>query len=302
MLVSVLAISSLADAETVAPSKATSWQVQYPEKRLHSGRWSASSKDTDCRLILNSYTKGELYLQSRDQSELQLVLDAPLTTAAQRSSVLLLEAAPWHEYTAATRLSNGSFQENGTVLFRQNISQLADKLFQGYWGRINLKSTEGKELSIAMSSVDFQVPYNDFSACRKKLPPVRFEKIKKTSVFFDSGGSVLNDSSPELDLIRRYQEYDPKAITSITIDGYSDSSGPQLRNLDLSRYRAKAVETYLISAGIDKTLIKAVRHHGERYPDASQRSNRRVDVRLNTDNETVRPDTDTAVKDAKLEK
>jgi outer membrane protein OmpA-like peptidoglycan-associated protein len=70
---------------------------------------------------------------------------------------------------------------------------------------------------------------------------------------------------------------------TIRIEGYTDSSGTQDYNLDLSQRRADAVRDYLIDHGISPNRIIA-RGYGEAEPVASndtmagRRENRRVEV------------------------
>jgi OmpA-OmpF porin, OOP family len=70
---------------------------------------------------------------------------------------------------------------------------------------------------------------------------------------------------------------------SIRIDGYTDSSGTESSNLDLSQRRADAVRDFLIENGISPRRITA-RGYGEAVPVASnttiagRRENRRVEV------------------------
>jgi len=70
---------------------------------------------------------------------------------------------------------------------------------------------------------------------------------------------------------------------SIRIDGYTDSSGTESSNLDLSQRRADAVRDFLIENGISPRRITA-RGYGKANPIASnttlagRRENRRVEV------------------------
>jgi outer membrane protein OmpA-like peptidoglycan-associated protein len=69
----------------------------------------------------------------------------------------------------------------------------------------------------------------------------------------------------------------------VRVEGYTDSSGDKLENLELSRARAQTVADVLIDLGVDGKRIK-VQGHGEGFPvteNASARGraqNRRVEV------------------------
>lgn len=72
-------------------------------------------------------------------------------------------------------------------------------------------------------------------------------------------------------------------VSKITVEGYTDSSGPAAFNQDLSEKRANAVKNEMISNGIDASLITVI-GHGESNPvgDNTTREgrakNRRVTV------------------------
>ena len=71
--------------------------------------------------------------------------------------------------------------------------------------------------------------------------------------------------------------------TTVAIEGHTDSTGSSSYNLDLSERRARSVETYLTSNGIDRSRLTS-RGLGEDYPVASNDSNagrqqnRRVEI------------------------
>lgn len=70
---------------------------------------------------------------------------------------------------------------------------------------------------------------------------------------------------------------------NLTIEGYTDSTGSDSYNLDLSQRRAQAVESFLVQNGVDPVRITA-RGYGEAYPvasnntDAGRQENRRVEI------------------------
>lgn len=74
----------------------------------------------------------------------------------------------------------------------------------------------------------------------------------------------------------------------ITVEGHTDSRGSDDRNLELSRLRAEAVRTHLVSRGIKSDLISAV-GIGEARPVASndtaegRANNRRVEIVVEPD-------------------
>lgn len=77
---------------------------------------------------------------------------------------------------------------------------------------------------------------------------------------------------------------------NIIIEGYTDNTGDQVHNLELSERRATAVRDFLVSTGIDPRRI-SVRGFGEEHPVASndhesgRRENRRVEIIVERDAE-----------------
>ncbi len=103
-------------------------------------------------------------------------------------------------------------------------------------------------------------------------------------------GDVLftpNHSAPTTAALRKLSPFvtilKEQPQRSIRIDGYTDSSGTESSNLDLSQRRADAVRDFLIDNGISPRRITA-RGYGKANPIASnttlagRRENRRVEV------------------------
>ena len=80
----------------------------------------------------------------------------------------------------------------------------------------------------------------------------------------------------------------------VVVEGYTDSTGSDSYNQQLSERRAQSVRRALTHAGVDPQRIQAV-GYGEQYPVASNDSpssramNRRVEVTISNDNKRVAP-------------
>jgi outer membrane protein OmpA-like peptidoglycan-associated protein len=78
------------------------------------------------------------------------------------------------------------------------------------------------------------------------------------------------------------------------IEGYTDSTGSDMMNDELSERRAEAVRAALVHAGISSDRLSA-KGYGEDYPaagndsNAGRQQNRRVEVILSGDNGKVAP-------------
>lgn len=83
-----------------------------------------------------------------------------------------------------------------------------------------------------------------------------------------------------------YLAANPKVL-SIVIEGYTDSTGPEAYNQDLSYRRALAVRDYLIGRGVEADRVRAV-GRGEANPvasnatEAGRAANRRVELIVDT--------------------
>jgi outer membrane protein OmpA-like peptidoglycan-associated protein len=103
-----------------------------------------------------------------------------------------------------------------------------------------------------------------------------------SDVLFDVGKSVLLPGAyRSIEQVGQFLQANPDR--SITIAGYTDSTGSEQLNLDLSRRRAEAVKQALVARNIDPSRIR-VQAYGEANPvatndtSAGRQLNRRVEV------------------------
>ena len=97
---------------------------------------------------------------------------------------------------------------------------------------------------------------------RERLAKLKEEQFTQAlteatdAVAFNSGSATLKESSYQaLDALVTLLSEDRNI--SLKLSGYTDSSGNAARNLELSKERANAVKTYLVSKGIDESRISA---------------------------------------------
>lgn len=120
-----------------------------------------------------------------------------------------------------------------------------------------------------------EVKAEEKAVFQKALSGVKFQsgKDKLTSSSF----SILNNV---VEIMNNNPAYNLK------IDGYTDSSGDDQKNLVLSQKRAKAVQNYLIEKGIDSKRLSSD-GFGEANPIADNKTsagrakNRRVELKVN---------------------
>lgn len=89
------------------------------------------------------------------------------------------------------------------------------------------------------------------------------------------------------EILKKYQD------TDILIEGHTDSTGDEDYNKDLSLRRAKSVDVYLISKGVDSARL-TYKGYGETQPIATndteegRAQNRRVDVAITANKQMVK--------------
>ncbi len=99
---------------------------------------------------------------------------------------------------------------------------------------------------------------------------------------FDSA-EIRAEAYPELNDIVNILRSNPNM--QVTLEGHTDSVGPESYNLGLSERRAKAVMNYLVRKGTDASRLKSV-GFGETRPiednktESGRASNRRVDLNI----------------------
>lgn len=105
-----------------------------------------------------------------------------------------------------------------------------------------------------------------------------------SGIMFASGSSTLRAPAfPKLDQIAGV--LNSQKERKITIEGHTDSAGPDAANMNLSAARAESVRAYLVTRGVDASRISAV-GMGESKPVADNNTtegranNRRVEIVL----------------------
>jgi outer membrane protein OmpA-like peptidoglycan-associated protein len=99
----------------------------------------------------------------------------------------------------------------------------------------------------------------------------------KSDIFFDFDSSSLK-SGAYSEIARVSNVLNQYPQTTIRVEGYTDSTGPEAYNLRLSEQRAEAVKNALVQRGVDPRRIQTI-GFGESQPVSSDNAaNRRVNI------------------------
>jgi outer membrane protein OmpA-like peptidoglycan-associated protein len=122
----------------------------------------------------------------------------------------------------------------------------------------------------------------------KATPTPRGLVLTLGDVLFDTGRAELNSGSGrKLDQLAQFLSEHKERL--VEIDGFTDSVGTDAYNEELSRRRADAVKSALLTRGIDSSRIRTA-GYGKSFPVASntdsggRQLNRRVEVVIGGDN------------------
>lgn len=122
-------------------------------------------------------------------------------------------------------------------------------------------------------------------------PPIAFQgklitgqKLTLKNIFFEtSKANLLPASNNELDALAKALKNDP--LVSLNIFGYTDSTGNEMSNIELSTKRAEAVRNYLVRKGIALKRFSC-KGFGSANPVADNKTeegrkcNRRVEIQV----------------------
>lgn len=146
-------------------------------------------------------------------------------------------------------------------------------------------ATDDTAIRVALSSVNFRAAYSRYRQCLAELLPIGFDELERSRILFASDEyELIPEARERLDLVARYAVSDTD-LDQIYIDGHTDNTHTRPYNAELSRKRAEAVSSYLVTRGVSANLIR-LRYHGERFPITTNETlegrakNRRVTIRL----------------------
>lgn len=256
---------------------------------IENSRWNLSSSLFECSLNHEIPQLGRAVFYHRAGEELRFYLDLNVNPMAPGKAALALEAPAWRPGIAVQDLGYvrvDSSRRPITVATSTSWRMLAS-LAEGLAPTFTRQSAYGPDsIRVRLSHVNLSHLKSDFQQCVASLLPVNFDQVERTVVYFGTGSTSLSWADREaLDKIILYLNAD-STVDAVYVDGHTDRVGSRIGNRTLSKERAHAVTDYLLQQGVDPSKI-TTRYHGDRYPVAGAKNNRRTTIRLQREGEPV---------------
>ncbi|MBV1915665.1 MAG: OmpA family protein [Pseudomonadales bacterium] len=266
---------------------ASSWQP-----RVDDAVWEVSSSIFECRLVQPIPRYGQAVFDTRAGESPRFYLDPEKNLMEGGEANIRLEAPAWkrgeqQRHFGSVTVNKTGYRGYPVVLDEKMSDQLLSELALGYAPIFSRSSnySDADNIQVGLLPVNFKRAFQDYRRCLVGLLPANFEQISRSKVHFDTGKYNLNeDARVLLDLIAVYMKGDV-SVNEVYIDGYTDSVGRKISNIELSKKRSETVLDYLVDAGISDDLV-ITRYHGQLYPlaknnsDVNRAKNRRVTIRL----------------------
>ena len=256
--------------------------------QLDQSQWYLSASIFGCSLVheIPLYGQGVFFHEAGEDLKFwTTALNNPMKPG---KAALVVEASHWKAGNQIQDLGyvDVTKEDKPIVVERKKASSMMLGLLEGMTPTFTRKSWFNEEsIRVQLNSINFLNIYDGYLDCVSGLLPVNFRQVEKSRVHFKSDKSELTDEDKKtLDKLIFYVGAD-SSVTTINVDGHTDSSGRRIYNRRLSKARAESVKQYLIQEGIEEEIIRT-RYHGERYPVAkninkkNKSLNRRTTVRL----------------------
>mgnify|MGYP000095963394 CR=1 FL=1 len=189
--------------------------------------------------------------------------------------------------------------ENKNTVKGAGIGAAAGAILGGVIGHQTGKRNEGALIGAAMGAaiggyagkrMDKQAKELEKIAETKRTEQGLVSKLK-SDILFDTGKSDLKPEAKKnlkemAEIMKKYPE------NVLTIKGYTDSTGSQKTNEELSHKRAEAVKMELVGAGLGRDVV-ATQGMGPANPVADNKTsdgrkqNRRVEIEVTVDQSKV---------------
>lgn len=275
LLLSSMTFSTLANAKTYTAN-------------LDKSQWYISSSIFECNIVhdIPQYGKGVFYHEAGE--ELKFWTSTIQNPMRPGKAALVIEASTWRPGNQIQNLGYVQVEDSSKPLQveRKRATSMMQGLLAGMTPTFTRKAWYSDEsIRVQVNSINFSSVYGSYLDCVASLLPVNFRQVERSKVHFESDKADMTDAdTKQLDLVILYVNAD-SSVNAIFIDGHTDSSGRRIYNRRLSKARAEAVRDYLVTNGVEESIIRT-RYHGERFPVAENDTadnkfqNRRSTVRL----------------------
>ena len=183
----------------------------------------------------------------------------------------------WSMEEIAPQKYKGSSAENSG---NENTAKTKPKTIKPV-APIAIKPVEKKQAQ-KFSPVKTGEPTSDQALAKKpETVPFPFEGDKVLIYFKHNSNELPDQSFKMLNKIADYMLYSPGS--SITVKGFTDSTGSYSYNVSVSEFRANTIKTFLVGKGVDSKRIRTF-GMGPESPiasnetEAGRRKNRRVEI------------------------
>ncbi len=170
----------------------------------------------------------------------------------------------------------------------------------------NISKANNGTLRVVLEPRNFAAAYKSYQRCLGELIHYTFADVARLLLGFPEKSQGLTAANKaELTRVARYINADKK-ILGVLVDAHSDNAEASPINEATSKQYADWVSNYLMAQGISAEKITA-RSHGEKFPVATNKTdqgrakNRRVTVRLDTEDTRLERAKNAAERKAALE-
>lgn len=253
--------------------------VRHYAATLEQSNWSVKKATAlQCELSHNIPNFGEALFVSQANKELNLQFELKMIRLPDEYGLAKVLSVPpnWRAGEGAKTISELKLlkQFDGGLPKKQAWTLLTE-LEQGFSPTFYFADWHSPfdQIAAAINPVHFDDPYQQFSQCMASLLKYSFEDIALTVLNYQSNSDELTrESQVRLNQIAEYLKHD-KAISSVSIDTYTDSYGGRWINDELSRKRAATLKAFFVAAGIDTKVIRT-EGFGEKRHVAPNETNR----------------------------
>lgn len=249
--------------------------------------WRMSGNRLRCGLALTVPNYGIAYFEQYAAKPPHFILSKWQQVEKQLPASVVATPPIWKPYGKSyfitkTIVSPGQY---GLYLPRDPALKLLTYLAQGFQAKFAYLSEQGFSVSVLLSPIHFQKVYAKYQRCLGRLLPFDYESVRVSVLLFATDSAELSDEAKQqLQKIAEYSRADQQ-VKRIKVAGYTDDTGRKSYNNAISEMRAKSVENYLLSLGVQENRL-SVTWYGVKNPvapndsESGKAANRRVVVKI----------------------